>query len=67
MREARKLAAILVAVVVGYSGVAGADEDFTLARFRDLRCDLIDPAIAAHQGCIVKRTGATCGRTGLNR
>ena len=63
----RKLAAILVADVVGYSRLAGADEDRTLARLRDLRNDLIDPAIAAHQGSIVKRAGAMYGRTGLNR
>jgi adenylate cyclase len=55
--ETRKLAAILVADVVGYSRLAGADEDRTLARLRGLRSDLIDPAIAAHHGRIVKRTG----------
>ena len=57
MTETRKLAAILVADVVGYSRLAGADEDRTLARLRGLRSDLIDPAIAAHRGRIVKRTG----------
>ena len=31
--------------------------DRTLARLRGLRSDLIDPAIAAHHGRIVKRTG----------
>ena len=43
--------------VVGYSRLAGADEDFTLARLRTLRSDLIDPTIAAHHGRVVKRTG----------
>ena len=57
MAETRKLAAILVADVVGYSRLAGADEDRTLARLRGLRSDLIDPAVAAHHGRIVKRTG----------
>ena len=57
MGETRKLAAILVADVVGYSRLAAADEDRTLARLRGLRSDLIDPAIAAHHGRIVKRTG----------
>ena len=47
----------LVTDVVGYSRLAGADEDRTLARLRGLRSDLIDPAIAAHHGRIVKRTG----------
>jgi adenylate cyclase len=57
MSETRKIAAILVADVVGYSRLAGADEDRTLARLRGLRSDLIDPAIAAHRGRVVKRTG----------
>ena len=57
MSETRKLAAILVSDVVGYSRLAGADEDRTLARLRGLRSDLIDPAVAAHHGRIVKRTG----------
>jgi len=41
MSETRKLAAILVADVVGYSRLAGADEERTLARLRGLRSDLI--------------------------
>jgi adenylate cyclase len=57
MSETRKLAAILMSDVVGYSRLAGADEERTLARLRGLRSDLIDPAIAAHHGRIVKRTG----------
>ena len=57
MAETRKLAAILAADVVGYSRLAGSDEDRTLARLRGLRSDLIDPAIAAHHGRVVKRTG----------
>ena len=57
MGETRKLAAILVADVVGYSRLAAADEDRTLARLRGLRSDLIDPAVAVNHGRIVKRTG----------
>ena len=57
MSETRKLAAILVADVVGYSRLAGADEERTLARLRALRSDLIDPSIALHHGRVVKRTG----------
>ena len=57
MSETRKLAAILVADVVGYSRLAGADEDRVLARLRTLRSDLIDPTIAVHHGRVVKRTG----------
>ncbi len=57
MAGTRKIAAILVADIVGYSRLAGADEDRTLSRLRGLRSDLIDPAIEAHHGRIVKRTG----------
>ena len=57
MAETRKLVAILAADMVGYSRLAGSDEDRTLARLRGLRSDLVDPAIAAHHGRVVKRTG----------
>src|SRR5579864_4542855 len=57
MSETRKLAAILVADIVGFSRLAGADEERTLARVRGLRSDLVEPTIAAHRGRVVKRTG----------
>jgi adenylate cyclase len=57
MAETRKLAAILAADIVGYSKLAGSDEDRTLARLRALRSDLIDPTITVHNGRVVKRTG----------
>jgi adenylate cyclase len=57
MGETRKIAAILCSDVVGYSRLAGADEDRILARLRALRSDLIDPTIAVHNGRVVKRTG----------
>src|SRR3984885_5792999 len=57
MPGTRKIAAILVADIVGYSRLTGVDEDRTLARLRGLRSDLIDPAIDAHHGRIVTRTG----------
>src|SRR5271165_4451244 len=57
MTETRKLAALLAADIAGYSRLAGADEDRTLARLRGLRSDLIDPSISVHHGRIVKRTG----------
>src|SRR6202521_5756022 len=57
MSETRKLAAILVADVYGYRRLAGADEDRTLTRLRALRGDLIDPAIEANHGRVVKQTG----------
>jgi class 3 adenylate cyclase len=43
--------------LAGYSRLASADEDRTLARLRALRSDLIDPTIALHNGRVVKRTG----------
>jgi class 3 adenylate cyclase len=57
MSETRKIAAIVVADVVGYSQLASVDEDRTLARLRALRSDLIDPTIAVHHGRVVKCTG----------
>jgi adenylate cyclase len=55
--EGRKLVAILAADVVGYSRLAGVDEELILARLRTLRSDLIDPTIAVHGGRVVNRTG----------
>jgi TolB-like protein/class 3 adenylate cyclase len=57
MTGTRKLAAILAADVVGFSRLAGADEERTLARLRALRSDLVDPTIAVHNGRVFKRTG----------
>ena len=50
MGETCKIAAILVADIVGYSRLAGTDEDRTLSRLRRLRSDLIDPAIDTGRG-----------------
>jgi adenylate cyclase len=57
MAEGRKIAAILVADIVGYSRLTGADEEGTLAQLRALRAELFDPAIDAHRGRVVKWTG----------
>jgi adenylate cyclase len=57
MAETRKIAAILAADVVGFSRMASADEDRTLARLRALRADVIDPIIASQNGRVFKRTG----------
>jgi class 3 adenylate cyclase len=56
-RLQRRLAAILSADVVGYSRLMGIAEARTLARLNALRRELIDPAIAAHSGRIVKLMG----------
>src|SRR6204780_5163494 len=57
MSETRKIAAILAADVVGFSRMASADEDRTLARLRTLRSELIDPTVASQNGRVFKRTG----------
>ena len=53
----RRLAAILAADVVGYSRLMGADETGTLTRLKTQRSELIDPAIAARGGRMVKLMG----------
>jgi adenylate cyclase len=56
-RVERRLAAILVADVVGYSRLVGADEQGTLARLRALRREAIEPNIAKHAGRLFKTMG----------
>ena len=56
-RVNRKLAAILAADVVGYSRLMGADEAGTLAALKRHREAVFDPAVAAHNGRIVKLIG----------
>jgi adenylate cyclase len=56
-RVERRLAAVLAADVAGYSRLMGADEEGTLANLKMLRKSLVDPAISAHRGRIVKTTG----------
>ena len=53
----RKLAAILAADVVGYSRLMGADEAGTLAALKRHRETIFNPAVAAHNGRIVKLIG----------
>ena len=53
----RRLAAIVVADVVGYSRLMGTDEVGTLAALRTHRSEVIDPMIDKHGGRIVKTTG----------
>ena len=55
--EARKIAAILVADIVGYSRLMGAEEEATLERLRALRNEVFSPAIEAHGGRVVSRAG----------
>jgi adenylate cyclase len=53
----RKLAAILAADVVGYSRLMASDEEGTLAALKRHRQTVFEPAVAAHQGRIVKLIG----------
>ncbi len=53
----RKLAAVLAADVVGYSRMMAADEAGTLAALKRHREATFDPAVAAHNGRIVKLIG----------
>jgi adenylate cyclase len=57
MSQTRHLAAILAADVVGYSRLIGADEAGTLQAFKSIRAELFEPAIATHNGRLVKTTG----------
>ncbi len=53
----RRLTAVLVADVVGYSRLIGEDEEGTVARLKALRKELIDPNIEKHNGRVVKTMG----------
>ncbi len=56
-RVQRRLAAILIADVVGYSRLMEADEEGTRGRLKSLYSELIDTRIAADGGRIVKTMG----------
>ncbi len=53
----RRLAAILVGDVVGYSRLIGQDERGTLRRIKVIRREVVDPNIAEYRGRVVKTTG----------
>jgi TolB-like protein/class 3 adenylate cyclase len=53
----RKLAAVVVADVVGYSRLTAEDEEGTIALLRQLRSEIVEPAIASHRGRLVKTLG----------
>ena len=57
MPAVRRLAAILVADVAGYSRLMGADEEGTHERLKTHLGDLVNPKIGEHRGRIVKNTG----------
>ncbi|MBL8702085.1 MAG: adenylate/guanylate cyclase domain-containing protein [Alphaproteobacteria bacterium] len=53
----RRLAAVLVADMVGYTRLMQVDEELTYRRLTALRTGLIEPLVAAHSGWIAKNTG----------
>jgi adenylate cyclase len=53
----RRLAAILIADVVGYTRLMERDDTGTFARLRTIRDEVVDPAIVSHGGRIVKTAG----------
>ncbi|MDP6407395.1 MAG: adenylate/guanylate cyclase domain-containing protein [Alphaproteobacteria bacterium] len=54
---ARRLAALMMADVAGYTRLMSGDEDATMEAWWSHRREVIDPQIAAHGGTIVKHTG----------
>ncbi len=57
MTATRRLAAIAVADVVGYSRLMEADEVGTLAALKQRRTEILEPTVRAHGGRIVKLMG----------
>jgi adenylate cyclase len=55
--NSRRLAAIIVADVVGYSRLVGENENDALARLNVLRHEVIEPNITAHSGRLFKVMG----------
>src|SRR5689334_24804751 len=56
-RSERRLAAIFAADMAGFCRLMEADEAGTLARLKACRLEVVDPAIAAHRGRLIKTTG----------
>src|SRR5438128_6269334 len=57
MTPTRRLAAIMVADVAGFSAAMERDEEGTFARVQELRRKIIEPKIDEHTGRLVKTTG----------
>ena len=53
----RRLAAIVIADVVGYAKLIRDDEAGTRARFRTIQQDVLGPAVSAHGGRVIKTMG----------
>jgi TolB-like protein/Flp pilus assembly protein TadD len=57
VRAERRLTAIMVADIVGYSHLVEADEAATLAAIKNLQREVIEPLLAEHHGRLVKLMG----------
>jgi adenylate cyclase len=53
----RRLTAILMADIVGYSHLMGADQSGTMNALRQLRSALFNPVVEQHRGNIIKNLG----------
>jgi adenylate cyclase len=53
----RRLVAILMADVAGYSRLVGIDDEGTLAQLSAYHAELIDPKIKQHHGRVIRTTG----------
>src|SRR4029078_12143134 len=56
-RVQRRLAAVLVADVVGYSALMQRAEEATYAEFERLKREVIEPGLSRHDGRLIKTTG----------
>jgi adenylate cyclase len=53
----RRLAAILAADIVGFSGLMGQDEEGTLARIKQLPREVVEPTVRERHGPVFRTTG----------
>ncbi|MDP3693530.1 adenylate/guanylate cyclase domain-containing protein [Bradyrhizobium sp.] len=56
-RLQRRLAAVLATDVAGYDGLMAADDEGTLARLKELKKAVVEPAMSAHRSRTVKTSG----------
>src|SRR5690349_255526 len=56
-QASRRLAAILIGDIYGYSRLMHLDEDETVARVKRIKRDVLEPTIAEHDGRLVDTAG----------
>ena len=54
---ARRLAAVVIGDIAGYSELMGRNEEVTHKRVRDIEREVVEPTVAEHRGRIVKTMG----------